>query len=137
MAKDVAVKIAGARENTRRITCDLPVNGPRTLDLHRETVLFDADSNVVSALPWRHIHRAADVVAGMQFKRPDGSSFSGADLMADMAIACDAIADRAAAEDAEAEAARLAAEQAAERIAAESHAKQAAAAPADGAGKSK
>ena len=63
------------------------------LDLWRETAELDADGNVLHLRrPWQKTHKQASDIAPTIFTRPDGSTFTGAQLMADMQVACDQIA---------------------------------------------
>lgn len=91
--KDITSVPTKKVERTRRINCECPYSGDNSLTLHRETTWLDADGNPMFQEPWRAIHMAASDVAAMTFYRENGSSFTGLQLMQDMQVACDQIAN--------------------------------------------
>jgi hypothetical protein len=86
------VNIVKERERTRSILCETPFNGVFRLTIAREFVQLDQDGKAVHMRGPIYIYETAENVARMVFTRADRTTFTGESLMADMALACDEIA---------------------------------------------
>ena len=91
---EVNEEIAAVRDHTRRVNLDIPYGdeGGGYVTIWRENALIRADGSLVRTDgSMRDYNKTGNELSELTFRRPDGTQFTGAQLLADIEVVADTL----------------------------------------------